>query len=116
MNSSVLVVENYADLRSAILAALARHDVVCDSALDPADAVAKLTANDYQTILLAPTLPIRSDAVMRYLADHRPADLAKVVLMREPDDADDDASEQDCRMLLKPFGSEELFAEVDAAS
>ena len=113
MNPSVLVVENYADLRSAILAALARHDVLCDGALTPQEAIEKLATHDYSTILLAPTLPIRDDAVMRYLADNRPADLSKVVLMREPDDAEADAG-SDCRLLLKPFGSDELFAEVDA--
>ena len=69
---AVLVVEDYADLRTAIAQTLVRSDYACDTATSAADAILKLRARHYGAILLAPTLPIKDDPVMQFLAGRAP--------------------------------------------
>ena len=112
MRSSVLVVEDYADLRSAIEATLVRRDYACDVAASVDDAIVRLRDGQYEAILLAPTLPIKDDRVIRYLADNRPGELWKVILMTDPPEA----FENRYRVLAKPFNDEELFAKLPPSS
>jgi DNA-binding response OmpR family regulator len=112
MRSSVLVVEDYADLRSAIEATLVRRDYSCDSASSVDDAIVKLRTHEYSAILLAPTLPIKDDRIIRYLVENSPGELWKVILMTDPPDAQEDRY----RVLAKPFNNEELFAKLPPAS
>jgi DNA-binding response OmpR family regulator len=111
MSPSVLVVEDYADLRSAIVATLSRREYDCESVNTAEAAIDKLRKHQYETILLAPRLPITSDPVMHFLHEYQPEQLARVILMTSPevdeglcDDPDD------CRVLAKPFNNEQLFA------
>ena len=109
MNDSVLVVEDYADLRSAIVNALERHDCTCDSASSSEDAVIMLRDREYDAILIAPKLPIVDDPVIHYLAENRPGDMRKVIIMSDPA-----TPTGDCGTLLeKPFTNEQLYASVD---
>ncbi|HEY0593518.1 MAG TPA: hypothetical protein VGF40_17230, partial [Thermoanaerobaculia bacterium] len=78
---SVLVIEAYEDLRSAIVETLAKWNVECDAVATGEDAIGKLRARHYDTILIAPRIPIRSDPVVRFLSDSQPGELSKVVLM-----------------------------------
>jgi DNA-binding response OmpR family regulator len=112
MSTFVLVVEDYADLRSAIMETLARHEVVCESATTASDAIRKLSVQHYDTILLSPRLPIKDDPVMRYLHESQPGELPKVVLMTSGD-PEEEADPNDCRVLLKPFNNKQLFARID---
>ena len=105
----VLVVENYADLRSSIVEALERHDYSCDSCSSSEDAVVKLRDHDYAAILIAPKLPITDDPVVHFLAENRPGDMAKVIVMSDPA-----TPKGDCGALLeKPFTHEQLYASLD---
>ena len=109
MVQKVLVVEDYADLNSAITAALA-DEYRCTSVRTAEEAIGELRANHYDQILLAPRLPIREDPVMHFLHEHQPEEIRKVILMVNPD-ADPEGAEE-CRTLLKPFGLKELAAEM----
>ncbi|MFZ2491072.1 MAG: hypothetical protein WA208_06285 [Thermoanaerobaculia bacterium] len=111
MSRAVLVVEGYADLRSAIVETLSRGDFECDAAGGADAAIEKLREHRYEAILLASRLPIRDDPVMRFLHAAQPDQLRKVIVMAEPevDSADDDP-----RILLKPFNVEQLLAKMNA--
>ncbi|HEV7922902.1 MAG TPA: hypothetical protein VGR02_19115 [Thermoanaerobaculia bacterium] len=110
MSPTVLVVEDYADLRSAIAATLMRGgEYACHTVRSAEAAVDLLRDHHYDTILLAPRLPISSDPVMHFLASTQPAELPKVVLMT---DDDSDEPPPATRVLSKPFNHEELLAEV----
>lgn len=107
MNPSVLVVEDYVDLRSAIVAALSRQQYDCDCATSAEDAIVKLGSHDYAAILIAPKLPVSDDPVIHYLAVNRPGDMRKVIVMSDPA-----TSTQGCTLLEKPFTNAELFARI----
>ena len=107
MVQQILVVEDYADLNSAITAALPGEEYRCTSVRTPEDAIGKLRANHYEAILLAPRLPITEDPVMHFLHEHQPEEIQKVILMMAPDG---EAEGEECRVLLKPFNREELVA------
>jgi len=111
MNPSVLVVEDYADLRSAIASALAQGDYACDTADCGETAVDLLRDHHYSAILLSPRLPITSDPVVHFLAQFQPDEMGKVVLMTNPGD-EDDPDPGRCRVLTKPFNRQELLATV----
>lgn len=111
MSPSVLVVEDYADLRSAIVTALSRDEYTCDDVSNAAAAIEMLRGHHYQTILLSPTLPIIDDPVMHYLALHQPQELQNVVLMTNPE-VDDVATPDELRVLAKPFNHEQLLAKL----
>lgn len=105
MSPSVLVIENYADLRSSIVEALERRKFSCDSVSNSEDAVLKLRDNDYEAILIAPMVPIIDDPVIHYLAEHRPGEMRKVIVMSDPA-----TPTGDCGALLeKPFTNEQLL-------
>ena len=104
MSATVLVVEDYADLRAALVSTLAREHYVCDSA-QSRDAVAMLRDHDYNTVLLAPRLPIADDPVVQYLAAH--GHPSRVILMM-----DSDSSQDEFRKLEKPFNREQLVAQL----
>jgi DNA-binding response OmpR family regulator len=108
MSPSVLVVEDYTDLRAAIAEALERGHYTCDQT-SSAGAISKLRENRYSTILLAPTLPITDDPVMHFLLEEQPDQVSKVVLMTDPDREDEAGS---TKVLLKPFNNEQLLAKI----
>jgi DNA-binding response OmpR family regulator len=116
MSSSVLVVEDYTDLCSAIVETLVRQEYVCESAATAEDAIGKLRAHHFEAILLTPRLPIRTDPVMRFLSESQPGEVHKVILMTDPPlENEDETQRDDCRVLLKPFNNEELFAQLGPA-
>ena len=110
MVQQVLVVEDYADLNSAIAGAMP-DGYSCTAVRTAEDAIGKLRANHYEVILLAPRLPIQDDPVMHFLHQFQPDEIRKVILLAFPDEA---APEQPgCRVLYKPFNRDELVAELD---
>lgn len=108
MPASVLVVEDYADLRSAIATALARRNCSCEEASNAGDAIGRLKEHSFSYILLSPSYPLSDDPVMAFLAQNQPDELHKVVLM-----ADETADEYPT--LVKPFGEVQLMAKLKLA-
>ena len=104
MSPSVLVVEDYADLRSAISSALSREEYTCDCADSTTDAIAKLHQHDYDTILIAPRIPITNDPVLHYLAKFRPEQMSKVIVM-----SDRATPTEGSARIEKPFTNAALF-------
>ena len=109
MSHAVLIVEDYADLRLALTETLRRRHYTCDCARSVDEALVKLGSGEYEAILLAPTIPIKDDRIVRWIAEHRPSDVGKIILMTEPQD-----DEPPYRTLMKPFNTEELVAELAA--
>lgn len=110
MPRSVLVVEDYPDLRSAISEMLSRNGWVCES-VESGDAIAKLAAKHYETILIGPRLSVAGDPVLHYLIEHQPGELGHVIVMTNPVAGDEPADER-CHVLTKPFTREQLLAMV----
>ncbi len=107
MTPAVLVVEDYADLRSAIATVLSRGHYSCVLA-STGDAIDRLKEQQYDAILLSPTFPLSSDPVMHFLIENQPAELQKVILMTFPDLVGAD----EYPVLLKPFNRAQLLAKV----
>lgn len=110
MNPAVLVVEDYADLRSAIAMALSRGHYSCEQATSTRDAIDRLKEHHYDAILLSPTLPLSSDPVMHFLIENQPAELQKVILMTDPDP--DLVGAGEYPVLVKPFNRAQLMAKL----
>ena len=110
MTRTVLIVEDYPDLRSALTELLSRNDCVCES-VDSNGAIAKLAAKHYGTILLAPRLSITGDPVLHYLQENQPAELEHVVVMANPN-PEEEVPDERCHVLTKPFSREQLLALV----
>ena len=108
MVQHLLVVETYPDLSSAIEAALPEYE--CTTVRTADEAIVKLRAAHYDSILLAPRLPIQDDPVMHFLHENQPEEVRKVILMTFPDS---DSPGDECRVLMKPFDREELVAELE---
>lgn len=109
MSQYVLVVEDYADLRSVLVSALHRAHYRCDDVGNSDDAIVKLREHRYGTVLLSTRLPIADDPVVRYLLAEDAQHMTKVIVMAEPDQQTDDY-----RALVKPFNSDELVAKLRA--
>ena len=109
MSPSVLVVEDYEDLREAIAAALSREEYECDCATSSEEAIVKLRDHEYSAILLAPRLPIAEDPLIRYLAINKPDEMRKVIVMSDPDTAT-----AGCTLLEKPFTNGAMMATIKA--
>jgi DNA-binding response OmpR family regulator len=103
----ILVVEDYSDLRTAIVSTLGRSNYVCDGVASPGDAIEHLRFNHYEAILLSPTAPLAADPVMHFLIENQPNELRKVILMTEPGLAEDQYP-----VLLKPFNGEQLLSKL----
>jgi CheY-like chemotaxis protein len=112
MSRSVLVVEDYPDLRTAIADMLSRNDCVCEC-VDSDHAIAKLRTKKYDSILIAPKLTVSADPVLHYLAENQPSELAHVVVMTNPT-GDDESPDARCHVLAKPFSRDELLLQIAA--
>ena len=109
MSQHVLVVEDYADLRAAVVSALSSAHYDCDEVANSDDALKMLRDHRYGTVLLSTRLPIADDPVVRYLLAEDAAHQTKVIVMADPDQQTDDYAS-----LMKPFGCEQLLARMKA--
>jgi DNA-binding response OmpR family regulator len=99
MGSRVLVVEDYPDLRSAIVAALDRANYDCVGAATRDDAIRKLKSRKYSAIVLDPVADIGSDPVMIFLREQQPEQVPNVVVLGDEG-------------LSKPFDTADLVARL----
>lgn len=109
-----LVVDDDAGIRILVARVLSRQGFEVDSARDGAEAIEQILQHDYAVIALDLMMPrIDGVAVVRYLRDHKPEKLAKVIVMTAWGAA---ALEKVCppveRFLEKPFDIEVLVNEA----
>lgn len=104
MRRTALVVENHHDLRSAIVAALAREHIECDAVLDGESARLRLRDHQYQFIIVDDDDETAAATLLKDLAGQ--ANAPRIVLLTEFDRLDD------VPFLRKPFDSKQLLARV----
>lgn len=107
MSHNILIVEDYPDLRAALVSALHRAHYTCDDVANSDAAIEMLQSHRYGAVLLATRLPIADDPVVRYLLAEDAQHRTKVIVMAEPDQQTDDY-----RALVKPFNNDELVAQL----
>lgn len=110
MSRSVLVVEDYPDLRKTIAEVLERDEYVCEC-VDEAGAIARLRENHYDRILIAARLPIASDPVLHFLVENQPEELDNVVVMLSPA-TEEEPRDSRWQTLKKPFSRDQLLVAV----
>jgi CheY-like chemotaxis protein len=113
-----LVVDDDAAIRILVTRVLGRHGFAVDTARDGAEAIEKVLENDYAVITLDLMMPrIDGVAVVKYLSEHRPDTLSRIIVMTAYGAS---AYEQVCppvvRFIEKPFDIEALIAEAALAA
>ena len=112
-----LVIDDDASIRILVTRILTRHDFIVDAVRDGAEAIEMLLQHEYDVIALDLMMPrIDGFGVVKYLLEHRPELLQKVIVMTA---FGGNAAEKVCppvgRFLEKPFEIERLLAEAVAA-
>jgi CheY-like chemotaxis protein len=109
-----LVVDDDAGIRILVSRILTRHGYNVDAVKDGAEAIERLLQHDYAVITLDLMMPrIDGAAVVRYLVEHRPEMLPRVIVMTA---FGDKAIRTVCppvvRFIEKPFDISRLLAEA----
>lgn len=109
-----LVVDDDAAIRILVTRILRRDGFIVDAVRDGGEAIEMVLQHDYDVIALDLMMPrIDGFGVVRYLIEHRPALLAKVIVMTA---FGAQALEKVCppvaRFIEKPFDVEQLLAEA----
>ena len=109
-----LVVDDDVAIRILVARVLSRNGFSVDSARDGAEAIEKMLQHDYAVITLDLMMPrIDGRSVVRYLAEHDPEKLRKVIVMTAFGAS---ALESVCppvlRFIEKPFDIDRLVAEA----
>ena len=113
-----LVVDDDAAIRILVSRILTKRGFEVDVVRDGAEAIEQLLAHGYDLIILDLMMPrIDGFAVVKYLADHQPDTLAKVIVMTAFGSS---AIEKVCppvvRFVEKPFDIERLLDEAAAVT
>lgn len=110
-----LIVENYSDLLMVISTTMKRRGYDCDAVRDADDAIRSLAGNRYSSILLDVNWPVTTNPVLRFLAEHQPSELRKVIIMTafDSDYLGMEELKEICTFLKKPFSLDDLFARLD---
>lgn len=109
-----LVVDDDAGIRLLVRRILTRNQFEVDVARDGGEAIEKIMAGEYAVIVLDLMMPrIDGFAVVRYLAEHQPEQLTRVIIMTAFGAT---ALEKVCppvaRFLEKPFDVNQFLNEV----
>lgn len=109
-----MVVDDDAGIRILVSRILSRHGYVVDVVRDGAEAIEKLLQHEYALIALDLMMPrIDGFGVVRYLTEHQPEALPKVVVMTAFGET---AMEKVCppieRFIEKPFDISALIAQA----
>ena len=113
-NRRALVVDDDGGIRVLVCRILAREGFTVDTARDGAEAIEKLLEGDYDLITLDLMMPrIDGMGVVKYLVEHRPESLGRVVVMTAFGAS---ALSQVCppvaRFIEKPFNVDTLIAQA----
>ena len=103
---SILLIEPYAELRSAIASALDRAQYRCEAVGSAADAMLKLRAEEYAYILVDIDSPDPMSNLCTALKTD-PLLLSKVVVITDGETPNTMASQP---QILKPFDTDDLLA------
>jgi CheY-like chemotaxis protein len=114
LERKALVVDDDPGIRLLIKRVLSRQQFEVDLACDGGEAIEKILTTDYAVIVLDLMMPrIDGIAVVRYLAEHLPSKLTKVIVMTAFGGS---VLRQVCppvgRFLEKPFDVNHLVSEV----
>jgi DNA-binding response OmpR family regulator len=104
MQASILVVESHHDLCSAIVAAVNRQNLACDSVRSGKAALVRLREHNYDCILVDDDEATAAADLLNDLTIHPHS--PKLVLLTEFDRTDNVA------FLRKPFDSKQLIAKI----
>lgn len=109
-----LVVDDDAGIRILVARVLSRNEFIVDSARDGAEAIEQILGHDYSVVVLDLMMPrVDGFAVVKYLTDHRPDMLARVIIMSAYGTG---AIERVCppigRFIHKPFDIDQLVAQA----
>ena len=109
-----LVVDDDAAIRILVTRIFTRHGFIVDAVPDGAEAIEQLLQHDYAVITLDVMMPrIDGYAVVRYLLEHQPGTLARVIVMSAFGSG---AIQKVCppvqRFIEKPFDVQTLLAEA----
>lgn len=108
-----LVVDDDAGVRVLVSRILARHGFVVDAVRDGAEAIEKLIEHEYALVTLDLMMPrVDGFGVVKYLTDHQPDTLAKVIVMSAFGSRVIDKVPPGVRFIEKPFDIERLLAET----
>lgn len=114
LERKALVVDDDAGVRLLLKRILSRNGFQVDLARDGAEAIEKIAAVDYDVIILDMMMPrIDGKGVVRYLSEHVPEELPKVIVMSAfGQSALKEISPPVGRFLEKPFDINHLLREV----
>lgn len=110
-----LVVDDDASIRILVARLLSQHGFVVDSVRDGAEAIEKVLEHDYALVTLDLMMPrIDGYAVIRYLREHRPEMLSRVIVMTAfgSKSREDVCPPVQC-FIEKPFDVERLLEEAE---
>jgi len=110
-----LVVDDDAGIRVLVTRILVRHGFTVDTARDGAEAIEKVLEHPYNVITLDLMMPrIDGFAVVKYLSEHQPEMLSRVIVMTA---FGQNALEKVCppvvRFVEKPFDISNLLAQAE---
>ena len=109
------MVDDDAAIRILISRILGRHGFSVDAVPDGAEAIEKMLQHDYAVITLDLMMPrIDGYGVLRYMTEHHPAMLERVIVMTAYGTNALDGFEPRVRCIHKPFDIEQLLAEMGA--
>ena len=109
-----LVVDDDAAIRILVTHVLTRRGFAVDSARDGAEAIEKIRDHDYEIIALDLLMPrIDGYGVVKYLSEHQPQELQKVIVMTAfGAGAHDKVCPPVTRFIEKPFDVEKFITEA----
>jgi DNA-binding response OmpR family regulator len=109
-----LVVDDDTAIRILLARVLTRSSFLVDSAQDGAEAIEKLKANDYAIVILDLMMPrIDGAGVVKYLTDHDPRMLPRVIVLTAYGASGlKKVPAEVGRVLEKPFEVDRLLREI----
>ena len=110
-----LVVDDDVAIRLLVSRVLERRHLIVDTARDGAEGIEKLSASQYQVVVLDLMMPrVDGNGVLKYLATYHPAQLPTVIVMTAfGASAAARLAHPPAHFLEKPFDVDALVKEVD---
>jgi DNA-binding response OmpR family regulator len=114
LSRKALVVDDDAGVRLMVKRLLLRNNFDVDTAHDGAEAIEKLGQTDFDVIVLDLMMPtMDGSGVVKYLEEHRPGDVPRVIVMTAfGKTAINAVSPPVGRCIEKPFDIDHLLREV----